>query len=765
MLLLVALAWSPSLRAAPLVLSEGPVHSGGGLSILHDAGGALSFEQARAQAFRPTSSVSHSLGFVRGAVWARLDLENRTNRSDWRIVLAAPRVENVRFFAPSGRDWAETRTGAALPFRDRPYPSRNFIFPLSLESGARTSVYLRLESETSMQIPIEVWTAEGFHESDRNEMLFLGVLFGAHALLLVYNLAIGLFVRTGAFIVFALFVLVATIFYVSAYGLSYQFFWPDWPLFNRNANMVLLNLVVAAALQFTRTLLCTGRHPRLDRLLISYALAALASTLLLLVLPYRVAAQINIAVALFTFVPVALTTYRGIRDRQPAAYYYMAAMGCYALGAVTFAGMGFGWLPAVIVVRYSFLVGATIAAAVLSLAVASAVRALVIDREAALEAERFKSRFLWVMSHEIRTPLTAVVGMTDLLAGTQDEQERRHYLDILRESGARLEHLVNQVLDYARIEQGRIELLAVPFRPGEVLNGAVHLLRPAAAKKNVQLIVVNAIEHLHLSGDAARISQILLNLIGNAVKFTQQGSITVRASAGQADGQTITLHFSIEDTGVGIPPEQRQVVFHSFVQATSPTRRPEGTGLGLAIVSELVAAMGGHIEIQDNPGGGTIFLVSLPLALPGASSRAAPEIPSGVVPSLRILVAEDDENSALLVRTILTRAGHDVELCGNGREAVEAFSRSRFDLVLLDLQMPEMDGLEAARLIRAADRPDFLVRLYAISANALPRDLAECRAAGFTGHVAKPYRAADLQRLVAAVAIGVPSAADFKQVV
>ena len=749
-----------------LRLDDHPPFRAPSLGILTDPTGALGIEAVRRASFRRSRTPAPSFGFTPGAVWVRLDISNASARRDWRIAVSSARIEDLRFFyeRADGRT-AEIRTGSGLRFEERPYKHRDFVFPIDIAPGAKTSIYFRAASQTSIQLPIEVWTPESLHDHEVEEMLLFGGLFGAHLLLFFYNLAIGVFLRSRAFLLYAAFVLVATAFYCSTYGFSYRYFWPDWPVFNRNVNLVLLTLVVAVGLSFARTLLGTARTPRADLFLRGYIVVTLCSVVLLLFVSYRAAAQINIALAVGAFVPIAFALFRGVREGEGTALYFAAAMSCYALGAFVFAALGFGWLPAIAPVRFSFLVGATAAAAILSLAVATAVRTLAIDREAALAAENFKSRFLWVMSHEIRTPLTAVVGMTDLLAGARDEAEREHFLGILRESGARLAHLVNQVLDYARIEQGKIDLGAAPFRLSDVIDGAVLLFRPAAERKGVALVVVSAVDHLTVVGDAARISQILLNLIGNAVKFTHEGTITVRASVDPLGESSMHVHFAVEDTGVGIPADQRDLIFQGFVQAeTSGGSRPEGTGLGLAIVAELVQVMQGSIRVEDHPSGGSVFLVSLPLGAPEDVHTLQPPQAAAAAQgarSLRVLVAEDDEHSALLVRTILTRQGHDVELHGNGLQAVVAVTTRSFDLVLLDIQMPEMDGLTAARRMRALPAPASTIPIYALSANALPQDLAACRAAGFTGHIAKPYRAADLHMLMNAIAAGKPASVDF----
>jgi signal transduction histidine kinase/CheY-like chemotaxis protein len=376
-------------------------------------------------------------------------------------------------------------------------------------------------------------------------------------------------------------------------------------------------------------------------------------------------------------------------------------------------------------------------------------------RDAAEAANRAKSQFLANMSHEIRTPLNGVIGVAQALAETPLNPRQTEMLDLIQSSGTTLRTLLSDILDLARVESGRLSLREEPMDLARAVREAADLYEATARDKGLQFYVEIAPDaDIWVHADVVRLKQILTNLVSNAVKFTEAGFVSLRVSRSPEGDPSPTLRFSVEDTGLGFDAATRSRLFARFEQADgSITRRYGGTGLGLAICRQLADMMGGSLDCESEPGGGSAFFLTVPLKPAEPPAEVAPEAEVAEAASLQhlsILVADDHPVNRRVVELILESLDVDITTAEDGLQALAAFGTKTFDLVLMDMQMPEMDGLAATTAIRALERREGRARtpIVMLTANALPEHVEAAEAAGADRHLAKPFSAPDLIGLV-----------------
>jgi len=406
------------------------------------------------------------------------------------------------------------------------------------------------------------------------------------------------------------------------------------------------------------------------------------------------------------------------------------------------------------------ILGGAILLTILALA-ANAINLSALMREAET-ATKAKSEFLASMSHELRTPMNGVLGLTAQLARTDLTREQLQMVHTIRDSGQTLLNLLNDILDLSKVEAGHIALEETDFSLSELVQSTEALWGPNAAEKGLKFSVCADTGNIdHLSGDSIRLRQVLNNLIGNAIKFTSEGSVAVKISAAirPMDGR-ITVRAEIQDTGIGISAENQRSLFQRFTQAdASITRKYGGTGLGLAICQNLVALFGGAIGVESTDGQGSKFWFTVitdpcKAGTTKAASHSAIQLPTAMLQNrqLRILVAEDNVTNQKVIEYMLEPFDAEIEIVGNGRLAVEAVSRSAYDMVLMDEQMPEMDGVTATRHIRMLDGPGADTPIIALTANAMIGDREAYLKAGMSDYVPKPLDQHVLLRTIARAA-------------
>ena len=396
-------------------------------------------------------------------------------------------------------------------------------------------------------------------------------------------------------------------------------------------------------------------------------------------------------------------------------------------------------------------------------------------RREADASNRAKSEFIANMSHEIRTPLNGVLAMAQLMSRGGLRADQRKKLDVIQASGENLLHVINDILDFSKINAGQLDLECIEFDPERILEGTLSGFAPLAQHKQIALyldIAPNA-RGLRL-GDPGRLRQIVDNFVSNALRFTTEGSVRIRIMGNGDDGRQ-GLTIAVTDTGLGIAPDKLPLLFQKFSQVdASITRKFGGAGLGLAICHELATLMRGRVWAESEPGVGSTFWAELALPCVGPIAAVAEDVAfhdfddgfgdandgDDDLAAIRILAAEDNPTNQLVLTTIMKAFGVDLTLVGNGREAVDAWANAEFDLVLMDVQMPEMDGVTATRLIRDGETQTGRRRtpILALTANAFSHQVSAYKAAGMDAHVAKPIDMNQLQSEIARVMIAAQAA-------
>ena len=738
-----------------------------------------------------------SFGFRPGSLWLKLPAANHGDQPRrLGLEIAYPILDHVAAFViRDGHVVARYTMGDTYPFTQRPVEFRHFIVPFQLLPGERATLYLQITTAGTVQAPITLWDMDHFFERQQPSLIAHGLYFGIMLVMILYNLFIYLSIRHITYLYYTVAALSCAGINASMQGLGFQFVWGAMP----EINAIAVPLTVAAfgisSKLFAIALLNLQRTaPTLYKLKLGIIAAYTLVLLSLFFLPYQSTIRIVLVVGICS---ILLGTYTGfylfLQGYRIARFYLLAWSCLFAALFITALSKG-GFIPSSHFIEHSLQYGSALEVILLSFAMADRINeerrakrvaeklALESQQQAAEDSKRYielkyqtkldelkarqevieaqaeskaKSEFLATMSHEIRTPMNGVLGMADLLQETKLDDNQRHYLDVISNSGSALLNIINDILDYSKISAGKMEIEYLDFDLDQLCLECASVFSPTAERK--QLALLCSLEPgtpTLVKSDPCRLRQILLNLLGNAFKFTQSGSIIlrVRETEPKVAGE-YTLHFEVRDTGIGIRPEQQENLFSEFTQADSTiSREYGGTGLGLSISRQLVHLMGGEIGIESQVGEGSRFWFTLQCRQCEPQFIREHFVPLSALEAVKLLIVDDSTDFCQVLKEQAEAWGMRPEVAFTAAEALEKLHAASaagapFQVVTLDRNLPGTNGLECARRIKHTAA---IPHCHCILLTAMRRvpGRAELEAAGIDLAMQKPISARTLRQAI-----------------
>lgn len=740
------------------------------MQVLEDPSGSVTIADARS-ALMATRYTRHdkdtlNAGYSRSAFWLKVDLhylpKDPQAQRTWLLELAYPPLDHLELYVPddAGGYRLAGRTGDALPFASREIRQNNYLFTVDFKAGEQKTLYLRLQSEGSIQAPLTLWSSTAYLEDQPLRLYVLGLIYGVLLGMLVYNLFIYLSVRDTSYLYYILYIASFGMYQLSVNGAAVEYFWPDNPWWANAATPFLIGASALFGSLFARSFLHTALYSRwLDRLLLVLVGTGAVVMLLSLMTSYALALRLATALALVFTVTIFVAGIRAWCCGQRVARYFIIAWSAFLIGGVVNTMMVLGYLPNVFLTMYASQIGSAIEVALLSLALADRINAMreqqaqiLFDASQKLEvlnqqlahSNQLKDEFLATLTHELRTPMNGVIGSLELMQTVPLAGDLAQYQHTAAGSARDMMRMVNGILTLTELQAGRLSAQAQVFSLRGVLDTLRQQFQGNAQGKGLEFSIDVAGQLPdRLEGDAGKLMQCLECLLDNAFKFTHEGAVRLRVVGVPRPDGHLDLTFIVTDSGIGFAHLDEATLYQRFFQVDgSTTREYGGLGIGLAICRQLIELLGGRLTHHSEPRKGSRFQLEVAvIAVPPEPARAvdlhrAPQ-------DCTVLLVDDNSVTQLVLRGMLLKLGYRVKVADSGPVALAMLQDGAFDAVLLDV--PE-DGFSLCCQIRAlpgcAELP-----VIGLS-DSLGGARQHCHGIGLSEQLLKPVRFELLQALL-----------------
>ena len=688
------------------------------------------------------------------------------------IEIPYPPLDRIDFYTYNyqTKELRTSKSGDNLYYNERPIQHNNHVFPVLLEHNQEAFIAIRVKSKGSLRIPIKIWEPKTFHAHSQTVTMFMGMYFGIMLLMFFYNACIYVATKDRSYLMYIWYIGSLGLFQALMTGFAGEYLWPNTPILNDKLLNAFILAICCSGILFVRSLLNFKLHyPDIDRILKRVVIFNLCLIPLALFLPYVATLKYSIAMGIFT---ASFCLYMGTKmaitgDRT--ARFFILAWFCLLVAALIMGGVAIGIIPANVFTTNALLVGSAIEASLLSLTLADRMSTIQKQRAEAekkakdaleranttlQETNKNKDEFLATVSHELRTPMNGVLSCIGHLHEETDPAQHKNLLVLAEQSANHMMLLVDGVLSYAELQSKRFVLKKDLFSTQSLMNQLGLQYERLCSDKGIEYIAdVKEDVPAYLFGDADKLLQVVSNLTDNAVKFTESGhvKVTLDIEAINKKKQNVELLFIVEDTGPGIPDGSEDIIFTKFRQLDgSNTRSHGGLGIGLSICKEVASQMNATISYQSTRGEGTKFVFSVALKYSTQPSESEEEAARSrypleeLVKGKHALIAEDNPINAMILKAILEKIGLQTYTAANGKKALDVMNSHAVDIVLMDCQMPEMDGLEATQKIREMDGDKALIPIIAVTANATTQDRTRCIEAGMNDYLSKPLNRQEL---------------------